>query len=80
MPRQRIRKPVQPLSVVDKSDLSASYLTFPLEAPYSTFSEGNSPFTSFQAKRMLHERPCVSARTHQLSGAAVCPVLAPSWS
>ena len=43
---------VQPLSVVDKSDFSPSRLTFPLEAPYSSFSEGNRPFTSFQAKRI----------------------------
>ena len=43
---------VQPLSVVDKSNFSPSRLTFPLDGPYSSFSEGNRPFTSFQAKRI----------------------------
>jgi len=54
--------PVQPLSMVDKSDLSPPHLTFPLEAPYSCFSEVRVPSCSFQVKRMLHEPPDVSAR------------------
>jgi hypothetical protein len=36
-------KAVQPLTVVDKSDISPTCLTFPLEGPYSLFSEGNPP-------------------------------------
>src|SRR5215469_14638885 len=69
---------VQPLSVVDNSDISPIRLTFPLEAPYSTFSEGNGPCSSFQAKRILHEPACVLARVlpHLLSRAALCPLLA----
>ncbi len=43
---------VQPLSVVDNSDISPTRLTFPLEAPYSSFSKGNGSFASFQAKRI----------------------------
>lgn len=73
---------VQPLTVVENSDISPTGLTFPHDGPYATFSEGKGPSSSFQAKRMLHERPCVSARVfaHLLSGTAVCPLLAPSWS
>jgi len=37
---------VQPLTVVDKSNNAPSRLTFPLDGPYSTFSEGNSPSCS----------------------------------
>jgi hypothetical protein len=73
---------VQPLTVVDKSDNSPSRLTFPLNSPYSPFSEGNSPSPSLQTRRMLREYACVFARVlaHRLAGAAVCPLLAPSWS
>ena len=53
---------VQPLSVVDNSDFSPTGLTFPLDSPSSSFSEGNGASSSFQAKRMLHEPPCVSTR------------------
>ena len=75
------RFPVQPLTVVDNSDISPTGLIFPHDGPYATFSEGKGPSSSFQAMRMLYERPCVSARVlaHLLSGTAVCPVLAPSW-
>jgi hypothetical protein len=38
-----IRVGVQPHSVVDNSDFSPTHLTFPLDDPYSTFSEGNGP-------------------------------------
>jgi hypothetical protein len=48
-------KLVQPLSVVNKSDISPTHLTFPLEAPYASFSKGNGSFASFQTRRMLHE-------------------------
>jgi len=63
---------VQPLSVVDNSDISPTGLTLPLDGLYASFTEGNDPSSSFQAKRMLHERPCVSARVlaHGLAGAA----------
>jgi hypothetical protein len=73
---------VQPLSVVDNSDFSPTRLTFPLETPYSTFSEGNGPCSSFQAERILHEPACVLARVlpHLLSRAALCPLLALSRS
>src|SRR5207247_3650177 len=53
---------VQPLSVVDNSDFSPTGLTFPLDSPSSSFSEGNGPSSSFQAKSMLHEHTCVSTR------------------
>ena len=43
---------VQPLTVVENSDISPTCLTFPLDGPYSSFSEGNSPASSFQAKRI----------------------------
>ena len=46
---------VLPLLVVDKSNFSPSRLTFPPDTPYSSFSEGACPFSSFQAKRILHE-------------------------
>ena len=52
---------VLPLLVMDNSNFSPSRLTFPLEAPYSPYSEGNGPSSSFQVKRMLHEHPDVSA-------------------
>jgi transposase-like protein len=70
------------LTAVDNSDISPIRLTFPLEAPYPTFSEGNGPFSSFQAKRILHEPPGVLARVLPpvLPRAALCPLLAPSWS
>src|SRR5215469_5803192 len=73
---------VLPHSAVDNSDLSPSCLTFPLNGPYSTFLAGNGPSCSSQAKRIRHELLCVSALilSHLLSGAAVCPLLAPSWS
>ncbi len=70
--------PVQPLSVVDNSDISPTRLTFPLEAPYSSLSKGNGFFASFQAKRILHEPTGVLPRV--LSRAALCPVLVPSRS
>jgi len=67
--------------MVDNSDNSPSRLTFPLDAPYSTFSEGNTP-PHYQTKRMLHELVRISARVfaYRLSGAPVCPLLASSWS
>jgi hypothetical protein len=34
---------VQPLTVVDNSDFFPTGLTFPLDGPYSTFSDGNGP-------------------------------------
>ena len=73
---------VQPLTVVDKSDISPTGLTFPLGGPYSPFSEGNGPSDSFQAKRMLHEHTGVSALVlpHLLSGSALCLWLVQSWS
>jgi hypothetical protein len=68
--------------VVDDSDISPSRVNFPLEGPYSPFSEGNSPSCSFQTKRMFHELACVSARVlaHLPPGATVCPLLVSSWS
>ena len=75
--------PVQPLSVVDNSSSFPNRLTDPLEALYSIYSEGKGPLPAhFQAKRMLHVLPSVSARVlaHLLSVAAVYPMLAPSWS
>ncbi len=76
------RRGVQPNSVVDNSDFSPTHLTFPLGRPYSSFSEGNGPSSSFQAKRMLHECTCVSARvlSHLLFGAALYPLLSLLWS
>src|SRR5579864_8416436 len=53
-------------------------LTFPLEAPYSSYSEEKCPFSSFQAQRILHELTYVLP--HLLARAALCPVLAPTWS
>src|SRR5690349_6580985 len=69
---------VQPLSVVDNSDISPTRLTFPLEAPYSSYSEENCPFSSFQAQRILHELTCVLA--HVLTRTTLFPVVAPSRS
>ena len=79
---QEQRRAVQRFTVVVKSDISPTGLTFPLDGPYSFLSEGNGPSSSFQAKRMLYERPGVSARdrAHLLAGAAVCARLSPSWS
>src|SRR5215472_12919658 len=76
------RQEVQPLSVVDNSAFSPSRLTFPHEAHYSFFSEGNCPCSSFQAQRILYEPACVLARVLPfiLSHAAVCSLLALSWS
>src|SRR6266567_8120767 len=77
-----LRKLVQPLSVVDNSDITPTRLTFPLEAPYSSLSKGNGSFASFQAKRILHEPTGVLTRVLPpvLSRAALCPVLVPSGS
>ena len=41
---------VLPLLVVDKSNFSPSHLTFPHDAPYASFSEGDGPLSSFQIK------------------------------
>src|SRR6266849_4663476 len=76
------RARVQRFTVVDNSDFSPTRLTFPIEATYSSLSEGNCPFSSFQAKRIPNEPTCVLALIlpHVLSRAALYPVLAPSRS
>jgi hypothetical protein len=71
---------VLPLLVVDNSNFFPTRLTFPHDAPYSSFSEGDCPFSSFQTKRILHEPTYVLVLPPVLSRAALCPVLAPSWS
>src|SRR6266566_6079539 len=71
---------VQPLLVVENSNFSPSRLTFPLDALYASFSEGDCPFSSFQTKRILYEPTDVLVLPPVLSRAALCPVLAPSWS
>jgi len=42
---------VLPMLAVNNSNFSPRRLTFPLDAPYASFSEGDCPFSSFQAKR-----------------------------
>jgi transposase-like protein len=73
---------VQPLTVVDKSDISPTGLTFPLDGPYSSFSDGNDSFSSSQIKRihMNHQVFLLTIFLIFSSFAAVCSWLAPSWS
>jgi hypothetical protein len=70
---------VLPLLVVDNSNFSPSRLTFPHDALYSSFSEGDGPLSSFQTQRILHEPTYVLVLPHALSRAALCRVLVPSW-
>ena len=60
---------VQPLSVVDNSDLSPTRLTFLFETPYSFFSEETCPFSLFQAQRMLHEQEAIMNNQNDIGAA-----------